>query len=89
MEKRGRGEEVNAGETRTEPQVAQSEDVLLLLFNLWCRVLLLLLQVINWERTLVFPSEIIISEEAEDLVKRLCTDPSNRLGKGGVEVRVL
>ena len=89
MEKRGRGEEVNAGETRTEPQAAQSEDVLLLLFNLWCRVLLLLLQVINWERTLVFPSEIIISEEAEDLVKRLCTDPSNRLGKGGVEVRVL
>ena len=67
--------------------------MLLLLFNLWCRVLLLLLllllQVINWERTLVFPSEIIISEEAEDLVKRLCTDPSNRLGKGGVEVRVL
>ncbi|EGD78427.1 AGC/NDR protein kinase [Salpingoeca rosetta] len=42
-------------------------------------------KVINWQRTLVFPNEVIISEEAEDLIRRFCTDASDRIGRAGVE----
>jgi len=42
-------------------------------------------KVMNWQRTLVFPKEVIISEEAESLIRQLCCDPSERLGKNGID----
>lgn len=42
-------------------------------------------KVMNWQRTLVLPKEVIISEEAESLIRQLCCDASERLGRNGIE----
>lgn len=43
------------------------------------------MQVINWERTLHIPRQAPLSQEARDLILRLCTSPDRRLGANGVE----
>jgi serine/threonine protein kinase len=42
-------------------------------------------KVMNWQQTLVFPKEVIISEEAESLIRSLCCEPSERLGKKSID----
>ncbi|XP_041366756.1 serine/threonine-protein kinase 38-like [Gigantopelta aegis] len=41
-------------------------------------------KVMNWRETLVFPLEVPISEEAKDLIQRLCCDVDHRLGSNGI-----
>ncbi|CAD8093247.1 unnamed protein product [Paramecium sonneborni] len=41
-------------------------------------------KIINWKKTLVIPPEARLSPAATDLILRLMTDPSNRLGVNGV-----
>jgi protein-serine/threonine kinase len=38
-------------------------------------------KIINWQETLVFPEDIHLSPEAEDLILRLLTNAENRLGR--------
>ncbi|EDQ86176.1 uncharacterized protein MONBRDRAFT_33947 [Monosiga brevicollis MX1] len=42
-------------------------------------------KVMNWQETLVFPPEVILSEEAEAMIRRFCSDASVRIGQHGVE----
>ncbi|EEB05640.1 AGC/NDR protein kinase Orb6 [Schizosaccharomyces japonicus yFS275] len=42
-------------------------------------------KIINWRETLVFPEDVHLSPEAQDLICRLLTDSEHRLGRGGVE----
>ena len=42
-------------------------------------------KVMNWQQTLVFPKEVIISEEAESLIRGLCCEPAERLGKNNID----
>lgn len=40
----------------------------------------------NWQKTLVFPPEVPISEQAKETIVKLCTDSDRRAGThGGVE----
>jgi serine/threonine protein kinase len=41
-------------------------------------------KIINWKHTLSFPDDCQISNEAKDLIMRLCCDQHHRLGRGGV-----
>jgi hypothetical protein len=43
----------------------------------------------NWQETLVFPPETVITAEAEDLIRRFCCDDSARIGREGVDVSVM
>ncbi|KAH8267756.1 hypothetical protein KR026_004935 [Drosophila bipectinata] len=47
----------------------------------------LLLQVINWEKTLHIPPQAELSREATDLIRRLCASADKRLGKSVDEVK--
>ena len=40
-------------------------------------------KILNYDKYLQVPSEIILSEEALDLIKRMINDPGKRLGKNG------
>lgn len=40
-------------------------------------------KIINFRDTLRFPEECVISSEAKDLVLKLCSDQSSRLGRNG------
>lgn len=42
-------------------------------------------KVMNWREMLVFPPEVVLSEEAEDLIRRLCTDAEERIGKDSAD----
>jgi serine/threonine kinase 38 len=39
-------------------------------------------KVMAWRETLVLPPECVVSPEAEDLVRKLCTDAKRRIGGG-------
>lgn len=41
-------------------------------------------KIINWRRTLQIPAEAKLSGPAEDLIRKLMTDASTRLGVNGV-----
>lgn len=43
-------------------------------------------RVINWRETLVIPSDVEVSEEARDLIFKLCTDAETRLGADGIKL---
>ncbi len=43
------------------------------------------MKVLNWQKYLKFPDEIKISDEAEDLIKKMINNSNERLGKNGVE----
>eukprot|EP00106_Octopus_bimaculoides_P011066 XP_014778508.1 PREDICTED: serine/threonine-protein kinase 38-like [Octopus bimaculoides] len=42
-------------------------------------------KVMNWRETLVFPPEVPISNEAQDLIRKICCDPEQRCGANGIE----
>ena len=42
-------------------------------------------KVINWKNYLIIPDDKIVSEEAEDLIKKMVNDSDERLGKNGIE----
>ncbi|KAB7496911.1 Serine/threonine-protein kinase tricorner [Armadillidium nasatum] len=43
-------------------------------------------KVMNWQKTLIFPPEVPISEQAKDTIAKLCTESDRRAGThGGVE----
>eukprot|EP00033_Pygsuia_biforma_P000912 GCRY01001052.1.p1 GENE.GCRY01001052.1~~GCRY01001052.1.p1 ORF type:complete len:460 (+),score=116.18 GCRY01001052.1:190-1569(+) len=42
-------------------------------------------RVIHWRETLAFPPEVSISREAKDLILRLISHPTERLGRNGLE----
>jgi len=42
-------------------------------------------KIMNWKKTLIFPEETPISDEARDLIERLLCEQENRLGINGVE----
>lgn len=43
-------------------------------------------KVMNWQKTLIFPPEVPISEQAKENIAKLCTDSDRRAGThGGVE----
>jgi len=42
-------------------------------------------KIMNWKQTLVFPDETPISDNARDLIEKLCCEQENRLGINGVE----
>jgi len=42
-------------------------------------------KVVNWATTLRIPSQMDIPNSAVDLISKLCTDQSRRLGKGGAQ----
>lgn len=42
-------------------------------------------KIINWKHTLQFPEDSKITQEARDLIKKLCCDANERLGKNGVD----
>ena len=41
--------------------------------------------IMNWKETLRFPDDVEVSPEAEDLIRRLCCDPEERLGRHGAD----
>ncbi len=45
-------------------------------------------KVINWRRTLKIPDECKLSENAKDLILKLCTDAETRLGSDGIKAHV-
>jgi serine/threonine kinase 38 len=42
-------------------------------------------KILNWEKYLQIPPEIKLSNEANDLIKRMISDPNKRLGKNGAD----
>ena len=42
-------------------------------------------KILNWEKYLQVPPEIKLSNEANDLIKRMISDPTKRLGKNGAD----
>jgi len=42
-------------------------------------------KILNWEKYLQVPPEIKLSNEANDLIKRMISDPNKRLGKNGAD----
>ena len=42
-------------------------------------------KVLNWQKYLKIPDEIEISQEAEDLIKKMINNSNERLGKNGIE----
>jgi len=42
-------------------------------------------KIVRWKEFLEFPDDIDISDEAEDLIRRLLTDAKHRLGVNGIE----
>ena len=42
-------------------------------------------KILNWEKYLQIPPEIKLSNEANDLIKRIISDPNKRLGKNGAD----
>ena len=42
-------------------------------------------KVINWKKYLKIPDEIVVSEEAEDLINKMINNQEERLGKNGIE----
>jgi serine/threonine kinase 38 len=42
-------------------------------------------KIVNWKKTLVFPDEARLSTEAEDLIRKLICDSSNRLDYEGIK----
>lgn len=42
-------------------------------------------KVMNWRETLVFPPEVPISNEAQELIQKICCDPEHRCGANGIE----
>lgn len=42
-------------------------------------------KITQWRRTLIFPKEAIMSEDAEDLIRRLLSDCDTRLGLNGAQ----
>lgn len=53
--------------------------------NIYIYNLLSYRKIINWKHTLQFPEDSKISADARDLIKKLCCDANDRLGKNGVE----
>jgi protein-serine/threonine kinase len=45
-------------------------------------------KIMNWRDHLYFPDDVLLSPEAEDLIRRLICDPEHRLGRNGAhEIR--
>ena len=42
-------------------------------------------KITQWQRTLIFPREAVMSEDAEDLIRRLICDSDSRLGLNGAQ----
>ena len=42
-------------------------------------------KILNWSKFLIIPAEANLSHAAIDLIRRMVTDPSERLGINGVE----
>lgn len=42
-------------------------------------------KIVNWQTQLYFPEEVVLSREAEDLIRRLVCGAGERLGRGGAE----
>ena len=42
-------------------------------------------RIIRWKENLQFPSDVVLSDEAKDLILKLLCDPEDRIGTNGVE----
>lgn len=42
-------------------------------------------KILHWKKTFVIPPEANLSKEAADLLKRMISEPENRLGRNGVD----
>lgn len=45
----------------------------------------MIFQVVHWQNTLKIPHHAKLSDEAENLIQRLCTGPENRIGRMGTD----
>lgn len=42
-------------------------------------------KILHWKKTFIIPPEAKLSKEATDLLKRMISEPENRLGRNGVD----